>query len=504
MAANYVEPLLNHPTDPFLQEQMEEQRRYTEAREQRRRGENITDWANKTKIDREYNRNVLEDRRQYDEGLAQQRYDTSRVDAQADIEDTRRYDRRTARRTTRDRDTASAELGEELPKIRDRLDMLNQEETRIKDSLLVQVPAEYHTREAMDATTAFNRRAVMHLRQTGTRQGYVVPALPQGQGSILASTYATMSWLSSLQQSDPALGQTLLDDYQGLVDKEKQGLASSSARLISLNTSRGQLLKRQETILQRVGGGDVDYDAYDTGIGPDPNAQQVDYTNLSAITDREGAADQFKASDTGYRGLDVASDAQATYAQSAGNRETAYSDVETMYDQTGNFWNADFNRNQSNPIVEKAFERILNAPASSPQEKIQQLKNELAEITRREAALTSTFKTDYTEASQDTWKVPNLFGTPMDPTVDQEVEQHESQMGAFDALRQRIKGKIDEMEQQPQMVGNGTLGPVNTPDLTAPPVTAVPGLPAPPPPPTGAPPPPPANTGGGGSQPHLW
>ena len=503
MAANYVEPLLNSPTDPFLQEQMEEQRRYTEAREQRRRGENITDWANKTKIAREYDQNVLEDRRQYDEGLAQQRYDTSRVDARADVEDKRRYDRKQARRTTRERDTASAELGAELPKIRDRLDMLNQEESRIKSSLLVEVPGEHHTNEAYEATTAFNRRAVMFLRQTGARQGYVVPALPQGQGSILASTQATMTWLSSLKQSDPALGQTLLNDYQTLVDKEKQGLASSSARLISLNTSRGQLLKRQETILQRVGGGDVNYDAYDAGIGPNPNDQQVDYTNLTPITDPAKAANEFEASDTGRLGLDSVGQAEAKYAQDTRNRGTAYSDVETMYDQTGNFWNADANRNESNPIVEKAFERILNAPASSPQEKRRQLENEIKHIEAREAKLAATFGDDYAEAADDWFHFPNLFGTPMDPTVDQEAEQHRSQMGAFAVLKQRIQGKIDEIDQQqPQTVGHGTMGPVNPPDLTAPPVAAVPGLSAPPPPPTD--PPPLLNAGGGGSRPHLW
>lgn len=505
MAANYVEPLLNHPTDPFLQEQIEEQRRYAEAQAQKRRGDAITDWANRTKIEREYNRQVLEDQRRYNEEQAKNRYDIQRGHALEDQRRERKWARKDKNRSNRERDQASAELGAELPKIRDRLDAINQEETRLKNSLIVDTPGERHTTEAYNNTSAFNRRALQHLKQMGVRQGYVVTD-PQNEGTAMSSTQGMMYHLSSISQNPPSLGQTLLQDYQRIVDKEKQSLYDNNARLRMLNTSRSQLINRQDAILQRTSGGDIDYDAFGAGIGPDPNATMVEYDGLRPVSDPAEAADDFQVSNTGYSGLGAVDEAEAKYAQSAANREAAYSGVETMYDQMGN-WSRSSDKGSPDNEVDIAFERILNAPAASPAEKKQQLQNEIKEINRRMAALEATYQTDYDEATQDTWHVPNIFGTAIDPTAEEVSDRYTSQETAFNVLKARIQEKINEIDQQQsQMVGHGTMGPVNAPDLspsTAPDM-ATPGLAPPPPPPSAPPPPPPVNSGQGGSQPHLW
>jgi hypothetical protein len=127
-------------------------------------------------------------------------------------------------------------------------------------------------------------------------------------------------------------------------------------------------------------------------------------------------------------------EAEAQFAQGDVNREAAYGFVENMH--TPGFVSYP---EQSN----EAFQAILDAPASSPQEKMQQLQNEIAEIERREAELGKGFMENYSEAREDSFQFPGMPN--LDPSVEVLEKRRNEQMGAYGDLKRLIYQKMQEI-----------------------------------------------------------
>lgn len=483
MAANYVTPILNQPTDPFLQEQLEEQRRYDEQRGQRIRAEDAQDWASKQEINRHYADEAADRQRQWATQRQDVLYDRGRDDRQDDLEqarDWRQDDLEQARGWQEDdlgakRDWASSQseqMATELPQIRDRIGGLQQREAAIRKNLLIKSPGGLTVdNAALERTRNFNQRALGNLKKT--YPGLIPDTIPN-RGVVMASTDAFLQYLASVPSSDPVAITKLMSDYQREVATETAQLAANNKDLRGIAIDQQQLLQRQSVILQRVEGGGVDYGAFQSGVGNAPANQVAAPGGINAANNPNlftGAANPNGKPPIlpGSAGLSQIDAAKHAAAFSADNMGTATSGPDEMGDAFGN-WDSDADNNE-------AFEEMLNAPAATDHERLKNLDAIDQLLNDRDTAYGKQHTTDYKEADEDWFQfgIPSLGGKPAlpgakwDPSVDEVNALYEGQTNAVKVMRERVRAKREEV--QARILG-GTVGPANPPTANPPNLSA--------------------------------
>ena len=461
MAANYVNPLLNQPTDPFLQEQLEEQRRYDEQREARKRAEAIEDWSRKTQLDREYADSVRQDQREYADRRADLLYDRSREDRMSDLElqrDWRRedletargYDEQDAKRDRKRTKRQSGEMASELEPLRNELSSIENRRRQIINNLLVTSPGQQVPEAARKRTELFHNRILGELQRNHPTLNTNIP----NRGVTMASTDGFKRWVAS--EAARLNNPRLLSDYEAMESHERKRLEGNSEALYSLAAQQQQLLKRQDTILQRVRGGGVDYSTFqnsatagitntvdlsqgrDMATDPDGSTAAAEAARLQIQTDKgQGGLDDHKANVRQSFDLD-----DATF-------DEALSGLDEMGDAFGN-WDSD----QDNM---NALNRMLNAPAASPQHKLAQLDEIERRLDQREQDYKDQHKKDMADAQQDargwfgSWSGGNEPDVAAWDPRPQDVDAlFDGRSGGLGVIRKHVENKrVEVLSQQP-------------------------------------------------------
>ena len=129
--ANYVTPVLNQPMDPFLQEQIEEQRRYKEAQDARRREENMQDFLIQQRLRDQSAQKRLEMELDARSKAAKRDTRMRRKFQQQDLEDQRKYAA-----------MQSEQMAGELPMLREKIQQQQMRLMKMDNNLLISTPQE--------------------------------------------------------------------------------------------------------------------------------------------------------------------------------------------------------------------------------------------------------------------------------------------------------------------------------------------------------------------------
>ena len=432
--ANYVTPVLNQPIDPFLQEQLEEERRYKEAQDARRREEGIQDFAIEQALRNKY---------------ANERFDKDQASRLAWNKKSARMQRRFKEKDLEaDRAYATEQsklMAGELPSLRDKISAKQAQLMDLDRNLLVGDTSQGKAMnpEAYQRTVDFNERMLGVINSRG------IPVSPPtaNRGAIMQSTNGFQSWLASAVPAEQA-GQ-ILSLYAREVDKEKQTIKGGALapKYAQLTSSMRQLMGREATILKAVEGGGIDYSAYDSAP-PSGAAQAGIMPATGPVTMDEQREVEQEMAKVGLSGLEGSDLGDALHAGGEANREEAYSGVAEMNDLWGNW--------DSGADNEEAFQNILASPATSIEQKNKQLQLEIDAIEEAEAALETQFQIDYKDAKEDWfhWGI----GSPMDDSPD--TKQWDPNVAEVEADYRAIKGAYGAMKQRlyQAMGGHGADG----------------------------------------------
>ena len=423
--ANYVTPVLNQPTDPFLKEQLDEQRRYNEALEERRRVANMEDWAVKQAAQAAYADRVEKDRREYTERINRERQELLNKQRRKDARWKHKFEKK---HTDIEHDAMAAEV----PEITGQLDRLDAEERAIRDEFLVSTPKAQHSRQAYDRTVSFNRRAAQRLRS----EGYVVKE-PMNPGTVYASTDAFTRHLAQQQQPEGVSGQDLISQYENLRASELQSIEKSNVQLGQLNNQRQALLRRQQAILDRVGGGHMDYQGMQAGVtsvpGQGGQGQMVDYSTMTPVTNPGSRYDQLAEED--WKTQNPLAAVQTADMGTTGQGR-AFEGISEMDDFAK--WSFDSTNDES-------FMNALNTEFEDPRHKLLQLQAMRDNLQAARTDVTNQTKADLKEAQEDSF---NLGFRKFDPNPTQVNERLTAQEGSFGTMDTHIKNKMDETIRQ--------------------------------------------------------
>ena len=336
--ANYVTPVLNQPMDPFLQEQIEEQRRYKEAQDARRREENMQDFLIQQRLRDQSAQKRLEMELDARSKAAKRDTRMRRKFQQQDLEDQRKYAA-----------MQSEQMAGELPMLREKIQQQQMRLMKMDNNLLISTPqGKQLDKGAYDRTVAFNERFL------ATMQGAGITVQPPGgtRGQIMQSTSGFMNWILSSVPVDQA--QSIASQYQRAVDSEKQAIKSSpefANQYMSVNGTLRQLQGREAQILKAVQGGGVDYGAYDAGIMSGPTVPAFD---PNASTGNQGIIDFFDSEEgpqsiTSGTGVGMYDQAVQDFGVGSG---TALEGIEEMNDVFGQY--------STDSSVNQAFQNALD------------------------------------------------------------------------------------------------------------------------------------------------
>ena len=292
MAANYVRPLINKPMDPFLMQQIEEQRRYNEGQAELKRQQGREDFqfeqgmrneasAERLAMELEARRKAarkdlkmrrgfqledLETKRAYDKedlerdrGYAEKDIERDRRYAEEDLEANREYLR-----------GQSELMAGELPDLREKIRAKGMQLADIQNSLLVETPlapGQGVDQEAGERTISMNEAFLARLSASGMNV-----TMPKDQrGSVTMSTSSFMNWLKNTAPTD--LAEKYITDYRNFVNQTKQSALQDPRiqnQILSINGTLRQLQGREAQILKSVQGGGVDYSSYSGITQPRP------------------------------------------------------------------------------------------------------------------------------------------------------------------------------------------------------------------------------------------
>ncbi len=292
MAANYVRPLINKPMDPFLMQQIEEQRRYNEGQAELKRQQGREDFqfeqgmrneasterlAMELEARRRAARKDLKMRRGFQlEDLETQRaykkedLEAERAYKKEDLEEQRNYAQEDLDAQREYLQGQSELMAGELPELREKIRAKGMQLADIQNSLLIETPlapGQGFDKEAGERTISMNEAFLARLSASGMNI-----TMPGGQrGSVTASTSSFMNWLKNTAPTD--LAEKYITDYRNFVNQTKQSALQDPRiqnQILSINGTLRQLQGREAQILKGVQGGGIDYSSYSGITQPRP------------------------------------------------------------------------------------------------------------------------------------------------------------------------------------------------------------------------------------------
>ena len=334
--ANYVTPVLNQPMDPFLQEQIEEQRRYKEAQDARRREENMQDFMIQQRLRDQSAQKRLEMELDARSKAAKRDTRMRRKFQKQDLEDQRNYAA-----------MQSEQMAGELPMLREKIQQQQMRLMKMENNLLISTPqGKQLDKAAYDRTVGFNERFLTSM------QGAGITVQPPGgtRGQVMQSTSGFMNWLLNAVPADQA--QSIASQYTRAVETEKQAArAMQSDKFMAVQGTLRQLQQREAQILKAVQGGGIDYSAYDAGIMSGPTVPAFD---PNASTGNQGIVDFFDSEEgpqsiTSGTGVGMYDQAVTDFGVGSG---TALEGIEEMNDVFGKY--------STDSSVNEAFQNALD------------------------------------------------------------------------------------------------------------------------------------------------
>lgn len=382
--ADFVQPLLNTPTDPFEQQRVEEERRYREAQFEKLRQQKLRDYeleqrlrndAAKERLQMELDaRGASLDKELRARGKAGRR-DLRMRDkfARAKLEDERNYGRQ-----------QSQAMAGEIPDLRLRIQTKRNQLRDLENSLLIGDPSvRVKDNDAYARTVAFNSRFLDSIRSGDGMQ--VLPAAPE---SALGSTQEMFKWLGSQSQNMGDNGQRVLENYLQMADQERTAIRSrKSAEFDTVNTGLRQLQGRMDAIIKGTMGGDFDYSAYDSGImtpsTPAPTDAPLNDQDILDAANRTlnsaGGAGPFR---------DMGGDGSPGGAGSPGSQMVAddrtddrsrAEEFTEMITEAPDFFGHSGSVNALDPILREAEEQASNGDIQGAEARLDAIEEQLAE-----------------------------------------------------------------------------------------------------------------------------
>ena len=270
--SNFVQPLLNSPMDPFAQQAMEEERRYKEAQQQMLRGQRREDFQveqgmrgeaaqERLAMELEARRKAAKKDLKMRRGFQLDDDETKRGYAETDLANQRIYNLE-----------QSNLMAGELPELREKIRAKGMQLSDLQNNILVDTLSPNSSQEALETTQRINEDFLASL----FAQGVITNPPPPGQrGSIISSTSTFLNWLKGQANGQMPLEnvESSITAYRQHVGKAKQAALQDprmANQILSINGTLRQLQGREATILAKVQGGGIDYNAYTSGVLPTP------------------------------------------------------------------------------------------------------------------------------------------------------------------------------------------------------------------------------------------
>tara|TARA_R100000005_G_C4997383_1_gene204114 strand:+ start:617 stop:2143 length:1527 start_codon:yes stop_codon:yes gene_type:complete len=456
-----INPMLNQPIDPFFQEQLEEERRYREAQEQRRREERREDFIFQEQLRNRAAQERLEMQLESQRKASRRNTKMQRKFRQEDLKAQRRRGRRD-----------SQAMAGELPFLNDKISSLNDQLAKLDQEILVSQPGGKVPDDALKRTMDFNRR---FLREYGIEEQFRNAF--RGSEMMLQNTASMQRALMQLAQTGAEDSPSALaaQNYAIKVDEEKRTIAQTDDRIRSrysrLVTEKDSLIKRQGFILQNVGPGDLN-DFYQSGIG-DPQSAYSDYDQaMVPIATTQDMYDFLEQEQGGGDELSVNERAERDFAMgrggdfSQGNLDTAFSFITESEDLLGNL--------DTDEDSIEAFQRALDAPASSQEDKLRQLDLLNEEIEKEIANANQAYAEDYKDQAGDMFHLGDIPGpvddiikivspaarqwAELDPSPRQLEDRRQRKIGALSHMQAFLMQKKREVMDNPSLYNRSIEG----------------------------------------------